>query len=781
MLQSTATHDVEPSPLVWWVVPLLIAMTLLAYSNSFTGEFIFDDEPHIQNDPTIRALTPPRYTWLNTRRPFVKLTLAIQYQLHGQHVVGYHVFNLLIHIAAGLVLMGLIRRTLALPQFADRHARAGPWIAATVALIWLLHPIQTQAVTYVIQRAESMMSLLMLLSLYCLLRGATSSNHRAKWYVVSVLSCFVAMGTKEVGVVTPVIALLFDRTFLTGTFTRTVKLRWWYLVLMFMPFAGVAWLGLGDITAVGGAAGFGMDHITWQSYLLTQPLVIIKYLLLIAWPAHLSIDHLHPTIDMLSVTKVLGLYTWQWAFALVSLIFIGTVIALYRKPWLGFLGLAFFVILAPSSSILPVADVMVEHRVYLVLAIIILLVVLAVDALLRRCAELFSLAPRRVVTIAAVTTALVSIALGTRTWIRNTDYRSSLSIWRATAQVSPLNARAWNNLGRSIYDDDPANIAQAIDAYRRALRLLPDDPEVTAALGTLLAETGSLDEAEHLFKQTLSLDPDDHVIRQRLGVMYMRQNRLPEALQQFELAAATAPNDGRVQLSLGVLLVRMGDHARSIVPLRAAVQVNPKLAEAWLQLAAVHVRRDEHDAAITALREATAANSEDARLWIALGQLLVDADQRLDAIDAYRRAIAAEPQALSAYIGLGAALEATGDDRAALQVYRDAGIALPDATEPALRAAWLLATSHDDSLRNGDMALRFATAVAQKLGGLRHPEQLDILAAAQARTNHYDEAVATAQQAIGTAEVIGKVELAEAIRQRLTTYQRGEPFTQDAP
>ncbi len=155
-------------------VPLIVLVGLIAYSNSFTKAFILDDLGWILDNANLGD--PVAYVQSMGARPVGATTVALNYWLGGRSVLGYHAFNLAIHLAAALTLFGLVRRTLLLPRWQGKWEQAAPWLALSVALLWLAHPLQTQAVTYIIQRLEALMGLFYLLTLYCLVRGATAAD-----------------------------------------------------------------------------------------------------------------------------------------------------------------------------------------------------------------------------------------------------------------------------------------------------------------------------------------------------------------------------------------------------------------------------------------------------------------------------------------------------------------------------------------------------------------------------------------------------------------------------
>jgi 4-amino-4-deoxy-L-arabinose transferase-like glycosyltransferase len=209
------------------LIPLLvIGIGLLVYSNSLRVGFMFDDVPHIVENPRIRQLWPPWDVLTHTSRPVVMLSLALNHALGGLNPWGYHLFNVGIHILAALALYGVVRLTFLSETLRPRFgpATAG-WLAGVVSLIWLVHPLQTESVTYVIQRGESLMGLFHLLTLYCVIRSSGSAGSMW-WQVGAVTSCALGMASKPVMVTAPVVVLLYDRVFLAKSWSEVMQRRW---------------------------------------------------------------------------------------------------------------------------------------------------------------------------------------------------------------------------------------------------------------------------------------------------------------------------------------------------------------------------------------------------------------------------------------------------------------------------------------------------------------------------------------------------------------------------
>ena len=546
---------------------LVIAAGLLAYQNSFTGPFIFDDTFSIKENPTIRRLwpiwqplLPPHRGGITVEgRPIINLSLAINYALGGYNVWGYHALNLTVHILAGLTLLGIVRRTMLQPRLRVRFGAAANGLALAAAVLWTVHPLQTESVTYIIQRAESIMGLFYLLTLYCFIRGAESGRSRL-WYGLSVTACAVGMASKEVMVSAPLMVLLYDRTFVSASYREAWRRHWsLYLAL------ASTWVLLGFLLMFGQlpvtSANAQRVGFTWWAYLLTEPGVILHYLRISVWPYPLCLDygwpiaHSWPTIlpATVAVVLLLGASAWAWRT---------------NQAW-GFLGAWFLFILAPSSSFVPLESPAFEHRMYLPLAAVVVLGVIGVHAL----------AGRR----SAVVVAALAVGLGFLTWRRNQDYRSEFTIWADTVAKRPKNPRAQCSLGDALSRE--GRVQEAIASYERALRLKPDYAEAHNNLGTLLARAGKVEEAIGHFEQALRIRPDYPEADNNLGAALVRLGKVQEAIGHYERVVRTRPDSAEAHNNLGNALAQVGKVPEAIGQYEQALRLWPNYAEAANNLA----------------------------------------------------------------------------------------------------------------------------------------------------------------------------------------------------
>jgi len=478
---------------------LLTLASLLAYHNSLDGPFIFDDEASITENPDLRYLattlgkTPHAGTLAG--RPLLGLSLWMNYALGGPEVRGYHIVNLALHILSAWALWALARRLLESPRLEDRYGKEAWGLSLAIALIWTVHPLQTESVTYVVQRAEILGALFYFFTLYSVMRSASAVDWRVSaWSVAAVLSCLLGMASKETLATAPLVALLLDRVFLAPSWRRLWRAR----KGLYLALAGT-WIFLALLIRMSskrmGTVGFDLG-ITWWEYALTQPYYVCRYLMLSVWPSALTLDY--GTYLAKTPGEVVPYAV------IVSLLWALTLVALWRNPALGFCGAWFFLLLAPTSSVVPITtQTGAEHRMYLALAGLIGPVVLGGYELWQRAYPHLPSLSRAAPVLVLL---LVVSALGARTIVRNDDYRSDLSIWATVVDRWPSNSRARVNLGNALAER--GRLPEAITWFESALRLPPDRAEAHLSLGKALAIMGHLPEAIDQYETALRLRPD---------------------------------------------------------------------------------------------------------------------------------------------------------------------------------------------------------------------------------------------------------------------------------
>ena len=619
---ASPTQPFYRTPL--FAVLAIAAAALLAYHNSFAVPFVFDDDMAIVANPSLHSLgtawrPPPELTGLPiSGRPVVNFLFGLSYAISGSAVWSYHVANLLIHIAAGAVLFGVVRRTLLQPSLAPRFGAHAWELALLVAALWTLHPLQTESVTYISQRAEALVGLLYLLTLWCFVR-AVELGAKAKWGRWAFVACLLGMATKEVMVSAPLFVALYDRAFVAGSW-REVWMRHRRLLLALAS----TWLLLGWIVVLeGGArgesAGFGLG-VPWWAYLLKQCEAIVLYLKLSFWPYPLVLDY--GTGVVWSLADV-----WWQALIVVSL-FLGTLWALVRKPALGCLGAWFFMILAPSSSVVPlVGQTIAEHRMYLPLAAVVALAVISTYRLLGK---------KGMAVLAAAAAVLIAVTVS-----RNQDYASTISICEDTVAKCPSNARAMALLAN--YYRQAGRLDDARQWFERSLALEPGISPVLNNLGTVWQELGQPGRAVVCFQQMLARKPNDAATRNNLGNALILSGRVPEGIAQLETALQMAPDSWTTRANLANALAQSGRMPEAAICLETLLKARPGDAETHSTYSDVLMALNRRDEAIAQLETATRLQPDNADLPVRLGTALGRAGRLREALEQFQAALRLDP------------------------------------------------------------------------------------------------------------------------------------------
>lgn len=569
---------------------VIVIVGIVVYFNSLWGELVFDDVGWIILNPTIRnvwdlpmVLYPPNNGFASGR-PVLNLTIAINYALGGTAPGGYHVVNIAIHIAAALALFGIVRRTLLTPRMRGRFVAVAAPLALATAVLWMVHPLQTASVTYVIQRTESLMGLFFFVTLYCVIRGADSANPN-RWYIAALAACVLGMGTKEVMAAAPPVVLLYDRAFLSGSLWRALRARW--LVYLGMATSwGVIALCLLSSGFHSGSAGFG-SGFTWKEYAGTQPEVITHYLRLTFWPVGQCLDYTWPKVEW---DKLEGEDLWLAAapVALIASLGLITLWGVLRNTPLGFLGAWFFLILAPTSSFVPIRDAAFEHRMYLPLAAIAALVVVGGYALWDRFAPCDwatgSADPRRRWRLPIAAVALAAIALSLLTMRRNAMFHSAVSVWEDVVESNPKSARGQNNLAAVLIED--GRCEEAIAHSRQALEISPGYADAENNMGHALNQQGKEDQAAAWFEKAVAHNPKHARALQNLAAARFKKKRIAEATDLYRRLLVEEPDNFQGHLRLADCL-RETKPQESIEQYRKALEILPDNAEAKASLDAL--------------------------------------------------------------------------------------------------------------------------------------------------------------------------------------------------
>ena len=482
--------------------------------------------------------------------------------------IGYRLFNLLLHLLTGALLFGVLRRAMREHTIPDDWRAIADPVAGIVSALWLLHPIQSEVINYIVQRSEALASFSYLAILYASQRAwdGTESSRR-RWYALAVVACVFGMLSKEIVISAPLAVMLYDRAFRLPSW-RALRTpgngRGWLYVALWS--ASIATFGVFEAGARGASAGFNAG-MTWYGYLYTQCWAIAHYLRLIVWPDALSIDYGYRTIHGASGIPGLVLLCAFGAATLVAWT------RAQRFGWFAFLGSMFFLLLAPSSSVVPVLlEVAAERRIYLALAVVLLLAAVGAEWIRRRVAA--RVPPRRL----AAGAAAIALTLAFLTAARSRSYASTEALWRSAVKASPENSRALGQLGQALFRLPTPDLAGAESAFVKALAQDSACPAKCLEYGTLLSNEGRFAEAVPLLERHLAWDHGNVLAMRLLALDLMKLGDYKRAIPYLEEVVQAAPKASHFVV-LGVAYLSAGRRDDAIATFRLMATFDPGSAQ----------------------------------------------------------------------------------------------------------------------------------------------------------------------------------------------------------
>jgi Tfp pilus assembly protein PilF len=687
-----------------WLALIIIAFVVLViYSNIYSAPFVFDDLIQIEDNVKIRDLK--NYLSLEAafgRRPIVEITFALNYRLNRLDVFGYHLVNVLIHVFNGSLayLLALsVFRGLSLPtspqyspktdpgsftahiqgtadmapEARDRHGgisqSAIPLMSILVALIFVAHPIQTQAVTYTSQRYASMAAMFYLLSVLFYIRArvfqqradvravrmvgrrifSAFSFRLTAYFALSFLCGILAFLSKQNAASLPGAILLSEYFLFDRTWKGWKKKLLWFAPAFFL--LGVFFLHVSGVLR--GELHFGrlledVSSLTTEtraigrwSYLCTQFNVIAIYIRLLFLPLGQNLDYMYPfkegffdgytPLAFLFLLGVVGLGLWN----------------IRKRPVLSFGVFWFFITLSVESSIIPIRDAMFEHRLYLPMFGFALTVIWLIF-------DLFS-GKRSWGVLASV---IIIVAFGTAAYERNRIWQDPLALWSDVTSKSPENYRAHYNLGNALYR--AGRLDEAIKRYHDSLNIRPDFAVAHDNLGVALMESGRLNEAIAHYLEAMRIRPNEATFQNNFGSALLTQGRIEDAIRHFEKAIRIKPQFAKAHNNLGIALARQGNIKDAAKHFSMASAMDPQNAQIHNNFGQVLMLQGLLDKAYLQFSEAVRLNPEYAQAHKNLGLVLL----RLGDCDAARghfsKALEIKPDLAEARLGLQETLRLMG-------------------------------------------------------------------------------------------------------------------------
>ena len=524
-----------------WVMAVLAVTVLAVYANTLNGQFVFDDS-RIYNNPSLRVTA---LDWASLQqvvlksapatRPVANLSFALNYYLHGYAVPGYHLVNVLIHLLTGVFLYWLLVDTM--PLLPDRQSAwaaypggRGPyeWLAFFAAWLWSLHPVQTQAVAYVVQRMSSLAAMFFILSLWLYVRGRLRNDRGRSmvFFAGSLLAGLLAIGCKESSATLPFFILLYEWYFL-----QDARPEWLRRNLPAVAMAagivlllGLCYLGGDPLARI--LEGYGGRDFSLAQRLLTEARVVFFYLGLLLFPApgRLNLDHDFP----LSTSLVQPVTTLFAVAALVGMVWLACRTAKNHRLF-SFAIIWFLGNLIIESSVVAL-ELVFEHRLYLPSMLLFVVVVAEVG---RR------LPPRRL-QLGVVAGVGLAVALGFWTFERNKVWHDRISLWSDCAAKSPGLARPRNNLGVALKKE--GRLQEAGEQFQAVIALDPTFVEAYNNLGNIMVDVGRGNEALALYGKALALAPGNPVIHNNIGRLMIERRNYGRAMMHFAEALRLQPD-----------------------------------------------------------------------------------------------------------------------------------------------------------------------------------------------------------------------------------------------
>ena len=584
-----------------WHCLLIVLAGILVYANTFQVPFLFDDYSSILDNPVIKDtanfLSRPDGYRFNPRRFIGYLSFALNYRFGGLDVTGYHLVNLAIHLTNGLLVYTLTRLTLRTPRLAGSLLvpREGI-LALTASLLFVVHPVATQAVTYIAQRFASLATLFYLLALVWYVSARLRQSRVARLgdfgalalFTLAIAAAVLAFRTKEIAFTLPFALLLHESIF----FNPTPRKR---KVLLLAAAVGIA-VVLAVIAASGSSLGQLLADVNERlteartisrgDYLVTQFRVVVTYLRLLILPVGQNLDYDYPLYASFLAPPVIVSF-----LLLAALLGVGGAL-LARASRGGDAGLRlvafgifwFFLTLAIESSVIPISDLIFEHRLYLpsagaLIAVAAAFLLLCRKFSVRACLGLF---------------IPVLLILSAATWQRNLVWRDGLTLWQDVIAKSPRKARPYNELGKAFFDGK--RYPEAIREYRKSLELAPDFLPAHNNLGAAYQKAGNLDAAIAEYRAALRLKPDQPEIHNNLGAAYDKKGWLDQAIVELEAALQLKADYAAAHNNLGAAYRKKGRMDEAVKEYRTALRLKPDYASAYNNLgiaSAVSGRFDE--------------------------------------------------------------------------------------------------------------------------------------------------------------------------------------------
>ena len=527
------------------------------YSPALHGPFLFDDYDIDFSDPQIADASLG--SWLGGNRPILMLTYWMNYQVAGTGTFAFHLFNLLIHIGNTLLIYLVAAK---LFEWAKMEARERGLLAAFSALLFLVHPLQTESVAYIAGRSESLAALFFV-GAYALFLYRGEDGLSWARSVGIVLLFGLAVATKENAAVLPLVFLLTEFFWSPRGFKASVKANWRVYVPMVVG-SVCALAFIAKVLTASQSAGLHLKDVTWSQYLFTQTRAVLTYIRLFFLPVGQSADH-----DF-AISRTIGDHgAWLCALVLIGFL-VGALLARKRFPLASFGFLLFLVLLAPTSSFIPIRDALVERRMYLPVAALAFVVV----ELLWRYRS-----TRRPIAMGVI--CVVLFAAGAAAYQRNRLWGDAWAFSTYEVNANPHKKREYARLVHTALLEN--RCAEAVPYMERGNSAIPEDPEILIGWAKALECSGRPGEAVAKLQKAVFISPSSLTFELE-GTLYGEMGRMQDAKAALDKAVALDPQSVSAHNARGLWYEAAKDYGSAINDYEAALRVQSYNMTAQMRL-----------------------------------------------------------------------------------------------------------------------------------------------------------------------------------------------------
>jgi protein O-mannosyl-transferase len=637
---------------------LLVGLVGLVYANVYLNSFHFDDLTAILQKPWIRGLDKiPMFLFSFAQRPLVILSLNLNYYISEFQVWSYHLFNIGFHAIAVCLVYRLALEISVLSRNSDLLSnRKTGFLAAT---LFAIHPLNTQAVTYISSRSSIMATCFYLIATIFLLKGygarqdlkekiSKTASKRLNGnisFVLSFICLFFGILCKEIVVTFPAIAFLAHFLFVSR-YSIADWIRQNFRIICIVTLCLILIL-IGILSSRGIILKMYPTSFSWKTYLLTQTFVIpFDYFWKFFFPFNLSIDIDFPlTFDWVRASSFLGIitlgfYLWVGFSASSKLIRFGMIWG--------------FVTLLPTSSFIPLFDVVVEHRTYLPLAGFSLAMAAMISSFGKVAEEWLGEKISEKINfniLSLVFPIIIIICFGVLTTKRNGVWKNEISLWSDAKTKSPRIVRPYNNIGEAY--DKLGNYTSAISEFEAALSLNPNYVFALSNLGNVYGKLKNYPESAKYFRKAVSIKPDYAPANYNLGKVLHVMGRPKEARGYYQKAIEKNSYFVEAIFNLAHLETELGFYDDSIKNYRKFIELQPKLDKAYLGLGRAFIGAKENAKAIEAFKKAIELNPSSLSSNINLATTYLSVGNIDDSILTFNRILERFPKIAGIHKNLG--------------------------------------------------------------------------------------------------------------------------------